>query len=80
LVVHSHPGETDQILVAGFDSSTGVSELLPLGAPSVIFVPLRALCGGHGFREVGVYEKHARLDGSWRDGLIMERLLPENLR
>ena len=25
----------------------------------------RALCRKHGFREVGVYEKHARLDGRW---------------
>jgi len=35
----------------------------------------RALCRRHGFREVGVYEKHARLDGAWRDVVIVERLL-----
>lgn len=35
----------------------------------------RALCARHGFREVGVYEKHARLDGVWRDVVIVERLL-----
>ena len=29
-----------------------------------------------GFREVGVYEKHAQLDGVWRDVVIVERLLP----
>jgi L-amino acid N-acyltransferase YncA len=28
-----------------------------------------------GFREVGVYEKHAKLDGVWRDVVIVERLL-----
>jgi phosphinothricin acetyltransferase len=28
-----------------------------------------------GFREVGVYERHARLDGIWRDVVIVERLL-----
>ncbi|MBA2469384.1 MAG: N-acetyltransferase [Chloroflexia bacterium] len=28
-----------------------------------------------GFREVGVYEKHAKLDGRWRDVVIVERLL-----
>ena len=28
-----------------------------------------------GFREVGVYEKHAQLDGVWRDVVIVERLL-----
>lgn len=36
---------------------------------------LRAL----GFREVGRYEKHARLDGVWRDVIIVERLIPANL-
>ena len=32
-----------------------------------------------GFREVGSYEKHGQLDGVWRDVVISERLLPENL-
>ena len=32
-----------------------------------------------GFREVGLYEKHGKLDGVWRDVVIMERLIPENL-
>jgi L-amino acid N-acyltransferase YncA len=35
----------------------------------------RGLCARHGFREVGVYERHARLDGAWRDVVIVERLL-----
>jgi phosphinothricin acetyltransferase len=39
----------------------------------------RALCARHGFREVGTYEKHAQLDGVWRDVLIVERLLPAPL-
>jgi L-amino acid N-acyltransferase YncA len=34
-----------------------------------------ALCARHGFREVGIYKKHARLDGAWRDVVIVERLL-----
>ena len=34
-----------------------------------------ALCRKHGFREVGTYEKHAQLDGVWRDVVIVERLL-----
>lgn len=38
----------------------------------------RALCRRHGFREVGVYEKHAQLDGVWKDVVIVERLLGEN--
>ena len=39
----------------------------------------RALCRKHGFREVGVYEKHARLDGRWSDVVIVERLISANL-
>jgi len=38
-----------------------------------------ALLRGLGFREVGVYEKHGRLDGLWRDVVIVERLIPANL-
>jgi L-amino acid N-acyltransferase YncA len=38
----------------------------------------RGLLASLGFREVGVYEKHARLDGEWRDVVIVEKLVPEN--
>jgi len=41
--------------------------------------PSRRLLHSAGFREVGVYEKHARLDGVWRDVVIVERLIPSNL-
>ncbi|MEZ5287414.1 MAG: arsinothricin resistance N-acetyltransferase ArsN1 family A [Vicinamibacterales bacterium] len=37
----------------------------------------RRLLASAGFREVGTYVKHARLDGAWRDVVIVERLLPE---
>jgi len=40
----------------------------------------RGLLAKVGFREVGVYEKHAQLDGEWRDVVIVERLIPENQR
>jgi L-amino acid N-acyltransferase YncA len=36
-----------------------------------------ALCRSLGFREVGVYHRHARLDGMWRDVVIVERLVGE---
>ena len=39
----------------------------------------RALCARVGFREVGVYARHARLAGVWRDCVIVERLLPAAL-
>jgi L-amino acid N-acyltransferase YncA len=50
-----------------------VSRVFPENAPSLAL--LRSL----GFREVGIYEKHARLDGVWRDVVIVERLIPANL-
>lgn len=40
----------------------------------------RALCASLGFREVGVYERHARLDGVWRDVVIVEKLLGASTR
>jgi len=50
-----------------------VSRVFPENAPS------RALVRSMGFREVGIYEKHGRLDGAWRDVIIVERLIPANL-
>lgn len=35
----------------------------------------RRLVAALGFREVGIYQKHGRLDGRWRDVVIVERLL-----
>jgi phosphinothricin acetyltransferase len=40
----------------------------------------RSLLMSLGFREVGTYQQHARLDGEWRDVVIVEKLLPENQR
>ena len=34
-----------------------------------------ALCRSLGFREVGTYRRHAKLDGVWRDTVIVELLL-----
>ena len=39
----------------------------------------RALCRSCGFREVGVYEKHGRLDGRWLDVVIVERVIDQGL-
>jgi L-amino acid N-acyltransferase YncA len=46
-----------------------VSRVFPENAAS------RKLLGRLGFREVGIYEKHGRLDGVWRDVVIVEKLL-----
>lgn len=50
-----------------------VSRIFPANTAS------RRLCAACGFREVGIYEKHGRLDGRWLDVVIVERLIPENL-
>jgi phosphinothricin acetyltransferase len=42
--------------------------------------PSRALLRSLGFREVGTYEKHAQLDGVWRDVVIVEKLISQNLK
>ena len=49
-----------------------VSRVFPFNAAS------RALCRACGFREVGVYHKHAQLDGRWLDVVIVELLIEEN--
>ena len=46
-----------------------VSRVFPENAAS------RALCRSTGFREVGVYRRHGKLDGEWRDVVIVEKLL-----
>jgi len=46
-----------------------VSRVFPENAAS------RGVLRGVGFREVGRYERHAQLDGVWRDVIIVERLL-----
>ncbi len=47
-----------------------VSRVFPENAAS------RRLLRDLGFREVGTCERHGRLDGRWRDVVIVERLLP----
>lgn len=39
----------------------------------------RRLCAAHDFREAGVLLRHARLDGEWRDVVVVERLLGDAL-
>lgn len=46
-----------------------VSRIFPENTPSLV------LHERAGFRVVGVYRRHGRLDGQWRDCVIVERLL-----
>ena len=47
-----------------------VSRIFPENTASLA---LHERCG---FRVVGVYQRHGKLDGEWRDCVIVERLLP----
>ena len=38
----------------------------------------RELLKKTGFREVGIYRRHGRLEGRWRDVVIVEKLLGES--
>jgi L-amino acid N-acyltransferase YncA len=51
-----------------------VGKLFPENEPS------RALVRRCGFREVGLHQRHGRLEGAWRDVLVVERLLGEAAR
>jgi phosphinothricin acetyltransferase len=46
-----------------------LSRIFPENAASL------ALCHALGFRNVGIYRRHAKLDGIWRDVVIVEKLL-----
>jgi L-amino acid N-acyltransferase YncA len=48
-----------------------VGKLFTTNQPSI---ELAHACG---FRDVGVHHRHGRLDGAWRDVLVVERLLGE---
>lgn len=39
----------------------------------------RNLCAQAGFREIGILEKHGRLDGKWIDVVEVERLIANNV-
>src|SRR5882724_13361972 len=41
-------------------------------------VASRALLKGLGFEEIGIHRRHGKLDGLWRDCVIVERLLDED--
>jgi len=65
----------EQLIVAA--ESAGLWKLL-----SRVFPENRAslsLMARLGFKEVGVHEKHGKLDGVWRDCVLVERLLPADL-
>jgi L-amino acid N-acyltransferase YncA len=67
-----------QLLTALIDRAASLGYWKLLSRIFTFNAASRALCRACGFREVGVYEKHAQLDGRWLDVVIVERLIPEN--
>ena len=72
-------GVGDQLLAALINEAERLGLWKLLARVFLFNQASRALCRKHGFREVGVYEKHARLDGRWLDVVIVERLIPSNV-
>jgi L-amino acid N-acyltransferase YncA len=72
---HRGTGAGGVALAALIDAATKagfwklVSRIFPENTASL------ALMARSGFREVGIYQRHGRLDGQWRDCVIVERLL-----
>jgi L-amino acid N-acyltransferase YncA len=42
--------------------------------------PARKLCEVTGWKEVGIHEKHGKLSNEWHDLVLVEYLIPENLK
>ncbi|MHB8654472.1 MAG: arsinothricin resistance N-acetyltransferase ArsN1 family A [Terriglobia bacterium] len=42
--------------------------------------PARKLCQLMGWKEVGVHEKHGKLGNEWHDLLLVEHIIPENMK
>jgi phosphinothricin acetyltransferase len=63
-----------EALIAGSESA-GLWKLVSRVFPENV-ASLKLLVGV-GFREVGTYRRHAKLDGAWRDVVIVERLIGE---
>jgi L-amino acid N-acyltransferase YncA len=61
--------------LAGSAERSGHTKLVALIFPENI--ASIGLFGSCGFSRVGVYRRHGRLDGEWRDVVLLERLLGE---
>ena len=72
---HRRAGVGREAMIALVDAAEAAGLWKLLSRVFVENLASRALLASVGFREVGVYRRHARLDGAWRDVVIVERLL-----
>jgi L-amino acid N-acyltransferase YncA len=70
---HRGRGAGRLALTALIDAATAAGFWKLVSRVFVENAPSRALLESLGFREVGIYQRHARLDGVWRDVVIVER-------
>jgi L-amino acid N-acyltransferase YncA len=63
------------LLAALLNEAEGAGFHKVLGKLFTDNAPSRHLIARHGFRKVGTHVRHGRLDGIWRDVLLVERLL-----
>jgi L-amino acid N-acyltransferase YncA len=80
-VRRSHRGQgVGQIAMAALVDAARESGLWKL--MSRVFPENRAslnLMARMGFEDIGTHKNHGKLDGEWRDCVIVERLIPENI-
>ena len=80
-VRRSHRGRgVGQVAMAAMIDASRAAGLWKL--VSRIFPENRAslnLMARMGFKEIGVHEKHGKLEGVWKDCVIVELLIPENI-
>lgn len=68
-----------ELLVSLIDRARSAGYWKLIGRVFVTNAPSRHLLEQIGFREVGVLEKHSKLDGEWIDVVEVERVIPENI-
>ena len=70
-----HQGAGGALLGALADRAAGCGYHKLIGKIFTSNEPSIALVKSCGWREVGVHHRHGRLDGEWKDVLVVERLL-----
>jgi phosphinothricin acetyltransferase len=76
---HRKRGIGKALLQSLIDAATQQGYWKLMGRIFVFNQASRVLCKELGFIEVGMHEKHSKLDGKWIDVIEVERLIPQNI-
>lgn len=71
-------GVGSQLMTALIDTASALGYWKLVSRAFLFNEASRAMCRRAAFREVGIYERHAKLDDEWLDVVIVERLIREN--